>query len=250
MIQSQPKYSSSTVKKQSPDINLRTISRLCALLQDLEAPHLAQLHVTGSSVIWPGMSQEEVESAGLSSLTAAAPVELPSTCETFGCHPYFGQIKCEFYRRKKTNDKKKREEVIPREPNNCKRNTGKVRWKEFCFSGRVCPWQVNYTYGHTRRAFELSAVCLQHEGHKFESPSPASIHLTAASQVSAAMWKKLDFWVKVALGGRKLRIVRVQSKHSLIIVNICSQNTVKMKSKCSRSAVHSQNIRHNTCFCA
>lgn len=157
------------------------------------------------------MSTAALDASGIATPPTTA---VTVACVELGCHPLRGQFKCEFFPRPRLDDEERRTSTTTH-----KRERVPARWKVYCYGERQCKWQLNYCYNHTNLAYNLHIHCLQHDGHKMDSPFPVVTTLISASHVTEAMWDKLKFWVSKRMGGSTLREVSYQSH--------CSQKSVK-----------------------
>ena len=156
-----------------------------------------------------------MSTAALDASGAATPptTAVTTICAELGCHPLRGQFKCEFFPRTQLDDEERRTRTTID-----KREKVPPRWKVYCYGERQCKWQLNYCYNRTNLAYGLHIHCLQHDGHKLDSPFPVVNTLISAASVTQTMWDKLMFWVSKRLGGSTLREVTYQSHISQKLV--------------------------------
>lgn len=159
-------------------------------------------------LLYPEVSQEELETSGLAQLQSASSkaASAADECARLGCYLSHGQIRCEFYPRKKIIDQQERERVAAG-----KRNQTAARWKKMCPGDRMCQWRLNYTFNLKTQAYKLVAKTEDHTGHSFDNTSDSLTRIMVIGDVTEDMWVRMCKWVATPLGGYKLRTVSLPS---------------------------------------
>jgi hypothetical protein len=157
-----------------------------------------------SMVLYPGMSESAMTTSGLSSLVAQQAASRTKACAHLsGCIVTHGEFKCCFYRRLKGVDTQGRAEVSGQ-----RRHVKPASWLLECPGDRMCKWRVNYNYSQKAGVFVLTPVVREHMGHTPpRSLSSSKTSVQSSNDVTADMWLNLYEWVRIPLGGERLRKV-------------------------------------------